>query len=119
MTRSALCMLVWWSVLIFSTVIIPRSGIQSCCIWIEEEHDRDEAITRNESAILFDEDQFFHIKNLRAEGRYSSLIKESDRTGANFSLSLDNFDLVFETFLRTQCLSSYISDASKESMLFS
>jgi hypothetical protein len=112
-------MLVWWSVLIFSTMIIPRSGIQSCCIWIEEEHDRDEAITRNESAILFDEDQFFHIKNLRAEGRYSSLIKESDRTGANFSLSLDNFDLVFETFLRTQCLSSYISDASKESMLFS
>ena len=83
-------------------MIIPRSGIQSCCIWIEEEHDRDEAITRNESAILFDEDQFFHIKKCRA----------------NFSLSLDNFDLVFETFLRTQCLSSYISDASKESMLF-
>jgi hypothetical protein len=87
-------------------------------MWIEEAPERDGPTSRNETAVLFDEDQFFHMKNLLAEGRYSPLITESDPKGVNFSLSLDNFDLVFETFLRTQCLSSYISDANKESMLF-
>jgi hypothetical protein len=96
------------------------SGIHSCCIWIEEKQDSDLSLSvaRNDSAILFDEDQFFHIKNMRAEGRYSPLIKEPDRIGTNFTISLDNSDLVLETFLRTQCLSSYISDANKESLLF-
>ena len=93
-------------------------GIHSCCMWIEEEPEPDGSISRIETAVLFDEDQFFHMKNLLAEGRFSPLIRESDPEGVNFSLSLDNFDLVFETFLRTQCLSSYISDANKELMLF-
>jgi hypothetical protein len=88
-------------------------------MWIEEDPELDWFTARNETAILFDEDLFFHIKNLLAEGRYSPLtIKESDPKGAHFSLSLGNFDLVFETFLRTQCLSAYISGANKESMLF-
>ena len=93
------------------------SGIHACCIWIEEEQDSELTSTaaRNDSAILFDEDQFFHIKNMRAEGRYTPLIKEPDCIGVtNFTISLDNSDLVLETFLRTQCLSSYISDADKE-----
>ena len=96
------------------------SGIHSCCIWIEEQQDSDlsSSVARNDYAILFDEDQFIHIKNMRAEGRYSPLIKEPDRIGTNFTISLDNSDLVLETFLRTQCLSSYISDANKESLLF-
>ena len=84
---------------------------------IEEEQDSELTSTavRNDSAILFDEDQFFHIKNMRAEGRYTPLIKEPDCIGVtNFTISLDNSDLVLETFLRTQCLSSYISDADKE-----
>jgi hypothetical protein len=97
------------------------SGIHSCCIWIEEQQDSDlsSSVARNDYAILFDEDQFIHIKNMRAEGRYSPLIKEPDRIGGtNFTISLDNSDLVLETFLRTQCLSSYICDANKESLLF-
>ena len=93
-------------------------GIHSCCLWIEEKHDT--ITTRNESAIIFDEDRFYHIKNLRAEGRYLPLIQKSENSTADkLSLSLDQFDLIFETFLRTQCLSTYISQGNKELMLFS
>lgn len=92
-------------------------GIHSCCLWIEEKHDS--ITTRNESAIIFDEDRFYHIKNLRAEGRYLPLIQKSENSTDKLSLSLDQFDLIFETFLRTQCLSTYISQGNKESMLFS
>jgi len=94
------------------------SGVHPCCLWIEEKHD-DEINKRNEPAIIFDENRFFHIKNLRAEGRYLPLVHKSDQTRSDkFSLSLDNFDLIFETLLRTQCLSTYISGGNKESMLF-
>ena len=93
-------------------------GIHSCCLWIEEKHDS--ITTRNEAAIIFDEDRFYHIKNLRAESRYLPLIQKSDNSTADkLSLSLDQFDLIFETFLRTQCLSTYISQGDKELMLFS
>lgn len=94
-------------------------GIHSCCLWIEE-NGYSTTTTRKESAIIFDEDRFYHIKNMRAEGRCSPLIQKADGTSiVNFALSLDQFDLIFETFLRTQCLSSYISEGDKESMLFS
>mmetsp|Transcript_7437 Transcript_7437/g.16861 ORF Transcript_7437/g.16861 Transcript_7437/m.16861 type:complete len:1957 (+) Transcript_7437:3-5873(+) len=96
------------------------AGIHSCCLLIEEKHDQETTNRGNESVIIFDEDHFFHIKNLRAEGRYMPLIqKPDDSTNAKFSLSLDHFDLIFEIFLRTQCLSTYISDGNKEAMLFS
>lgn len=87
------------------------SGIFPCCLWIEEKHGE-------EPAIIFDEDRFYHLKTLRAERRYLDLIPKPGRRGAEFSLSPHHFNLVFETFLRTQCLSSYISDGNKESMLF-
>ena len=91
-------------------------GIHSCCLWIEEKQCQEaSSTTGNESAIVFDEDRFYSIKHLRAEGRYMPLIQKQKRT---FSLGLHHFDLIFETFLRTQCLSTYISDAKKESMLF-
>ena len=95
-------------------------GIYSCCLWIEEKHN-EASPARNESAIIFDEDRFYHIKNLRAAGRYLPLIQKLDgqSTNRSLSLSLDHFDLIFETFLRTQCLSSYISNGDKELMLFS
>ena len=97
-------------------------GILPCCVWIEEKHGLDKSV-RNEPAVIFDEDRFYHIKNLRAEGRFSPLIQKSSDTdgvihGATFSLSLDHFDLIFKTFLRTQFLSSYISGGNKKSMLF-
>lgn len=93
------------------------AGVHSCCLWIGDTHDP-AASTKTESAIIFDEDRFFHIKNLRAEGRYLPLIQKSGNASAKFSLSLDHFDLFLETFLRTQCLSTYISDGNKEAMLF-
>ncbi|KAL3763104.1 hypothetical protein ACHAWU_004990, partial [Discostella pseudostelligera] len=92
------------------------SGLHSCCLWVEEKQSHDEASKScNESAIIFDEDRFYSIKHLRAEGRYMPLIPKETRT---FSLGLHHFDLIFEAFLRTQCLSTYICDAKKESMLF-
>lgn len=93
-------------------------GIHSCCLWIEEKQCQDaiSASARNESAIIFDEDRFYRIKHLRAEGRYLPLIRKPTRR--TFTLGLHHFDLIFESFLRTQCLSTYITDAKKESMLF-
>ncbi|KAL7542840.1 hypothetical protein ACHAXR_012149 [Thalassiosira sp. AJA248-18] len=93
------------------------SGVHSCCMRIGEKHDHD-TNTRKESAIIFDEDRFYHIKKLRAEGLYQPLIQKPDTKSAQFTFGLDHFDLIFETFLRTQCLSTYISDGDKESMLF-
>ena len=85
-------------------------------MWIGENHGTDTG-ARNECAIIFDEDRFYHIKNLRAEGRNLPLIQKRERS-SRFTFSLDHFDLIFETFLRTQSLSTFISEGSKESMLF-
>lgn len=66
--------------------------------------------------MIFEEDRFFHIKNLRAQ-------KKSSRSGSkisksNLSLSIDEFDVLLEAILRCQGISTYISSQKKESMLF-
>ncbi len=95
------------------------SGIPSCCLWLEEK------VTgvptgKNETAIIFDEDRFLHLKNLRAEGRFSALFSSLDlnRRKTDLTLSLLHFDVVLETFLRTQSLSTYICSRDKCSMLY-
>lgn len=94
-------------------------GIPSCCLWLEEKG-AGVPNGRNETAIIFDEDRFFHLKNLRAEGRFSPLFSSYDLTQrpSTLTLSLDHFDLILESFLRTQCLSTYICSRDKCSMLF-
>ncbi|KAL9179777.1 hypothetical protein ACHAXT_007747 [Thalassiosira profunda] len=92
------------------------SGIHSCCLWIEEDHSGEAG--RSDPAIIFDEDRFFHIKNMRAEGRYVPLIQKAGAMDSKGPLSLDHFDLIFEAFLRTQSLSIYISDGDKKQMSF-
>jgi hypothetical protein len=49
------------------------AGVNSCCYWIEEESD----VTKSqvEQNILFDEDRFFHLKQLRSQGLDSALFK--------------------------------------------
>merc|ERR1712157_125400 len=59
------------------------SGLHSCCIWIE-------------AGVIFDEDRFLRLKNLRAKGRYPPLIQESNAETHRYSLSLDYFDLVLK-----------------------
>lgn len=83
--------------------------------------------------MLFDEDRFFHIKNLRARGRYKPLFEtespfqrkhdDYDVDGpmsseAGLALSLDDFDLILETFLRCQSMSTFVSSRPKGRMAY-
>jgi len=91
------------------------AGSASCSYWIEE-HDKD-TDKRMERTVLFDEDRFFQIKSLRANGKFSPLFVEDDGIG-QFALNLDDFDLIIECFLRCQSFNSYLSTREKTSMAF-
>jgi hypothetical protein len=83
--------------------------------------------------VLFDEDRFFHIKNLRAGGKYKPLFQAGSpfqRKHVNYdvdgpmasddslALSLDDFDLILETFLRCQSMSTFVSSRPKGRMAY-
>jgi hypothetical protein len=83
--------------------------------------------------VLFDEDRFFHIKNLRARGKYRPLFQAGSpfqRKDENYdvdgpmasddslALSLDDFDLILETFLRCQSMSTFVSSRPKGRMAY-
>lgn len=95
--------------------------------------------TGSECNILFDEDRFYHIKRLRTEGNYKPLFTDEDYhlsspasnddktykelsklgTDSSYSLNLDHFNLIIDTFLRGQMLSLYLSSKlDRESMSF-
>lgn len=95
------------------------SGTHSCCLWIEEKCDG-ECTDANEPAIVFDEERFLSIKNLRGEGLNLPLFqgKQIDPSSYEFCLGINQFDLILKAFLRTQSLSNYISHGGKESMMF-
>jgi len=110
------------------------AGANSCCYLIKEVNEESEdkkyiqtSQSRGESSILFDEERFFHIKNMRAQGLYMPLLPDSMlhlshtrctglRSCTDLALIPGDFDLVFETFLRSQGMSTYIS-AYKESCM--
>jgi hypothetical protein len=109
------------------------TGTSSCCFWIEEQRQGTEsAQTGAECTVLFDEDRFFHIKNLRARGRYNPLFtrgspfKRNDRDGMDgpmltescLALSIDDFDLILESFLRCQSMSTFVSSRPKTRMAY-
>jgi hypothetical protein len=113
------------------------AGTESCCFWIEERQPSNEdnsqsSPTESECTVLFDEDRFFHIKNLRAKGRYKPLFKEKSpfRSKHNYdvdgpltsedglALSLDDFDLILESFLRCQSMSTFVSSRPKGRMAY-
>jgi len=108
------------------------SGVFSCCFWIEEKATED---METETTVLLDEDRYFHIKNLRAQGRYLPLLMEErffEEEGttpaafaigrllyrAHLALGLDDFDLVLETFMRCQSLNAFISSSDRNQMAF-
>ncbi len=103
------------------------SGVNSCCYWIEEELS-EETKFEAEQNILFDEDRFFHLKNLRSQGLYSSYFKGEDLALSKhyslleprpiLALHMSEFNLVVETFIRGQAMSSYISSQDKRDMPF-
>lgn len=96
------------------------AGTEACCHWIEERQPADapEVDADVERTVLFDEDRFFQIKNLRAMRRFEPLFRDSPGVG-EFALSLEDFDLVLECFLRCQGMSTYISSRPKTAMAFS
>lgn len=109
------------------------TGTTSCCFWIEEKQQgKKSAATDAECTVLFDEDRFFHVKNLRARGRYRPLFtqgrpfnkKHHDdmdgpmSTEAGLALSLDDFDLILECFLRCQSMSTFVSSRPKARMAY-
>ena len=89
-------------------------GVTSCCFWIEEATQG--FGTSDEPTVLFDEDRFFHIKKARASGEFKPLFIQN--TTADLALSLDDFDLIIESFLRCQSMSHYISSRPKEEMVY-
>merc|ERR1712238_277406 len=111
------------------------AGTNSCCFWIEEENSSgDSEGVEYECTVVFDEDRFLQIKNLRSKALFPSLfqdkathplmndntehrVAEHDATHS-LAISLDYFALVTETFLRGQGMSSFISSQDKESMAF-
>jgi hypothetical protein len=94
------------------------TGIQSCSYWIEEHQPADTEKSVVESAVLFDEDRFFHLKNLRAGGKHERLFEEETKGIGELALSVDDFDLVLECLLRCQSMSTYISCQPKDCMAF-
>ncbi len=92
------------------------AGVDSCCVWIEEA----DLGMKQESMVLFDEDRFFHLKDLRSKNTQTPLILSKDHGNAvgKFAIGLDEFDLILETFLRDQAMSAFISSRTKESTTY-
>jgi hypothetical protein len=92
------------------------SGVDSCCVWIEEANSG----SKQESMVLFDEDRFFHLKNLRSKNMQTPLMisKDGGDVVGKFAIGLDEFDLILETLLRGQAMSAFISSRTKESMTY-
>ena len=98
--------------LIFEIFVVI--GVAPCCYWIEEAIQNYGSTT--EPTVLFDEDKFFEIKFQRASKPHQQLFKQGVESG--FALDLTNFDLVLESFLRCQSMSTYISSRSKTDMVY-
>ena len=90
-------------------------GVSSCCYWIEEATPITYGSTV-EPTVLFDEDRFFEIKNHRATSSCKHLFRKN--SNGDFALSLEDFDLVLESFLRCQSMSTYISSRPRTEMVY-
>ena len=97
-----------------TSVNCSRIEVTSCCYWIEESSQGYGSY--EEPTVLFDEDRFFHLKHVRASMSAKNLCKKS--VGSDLALNLDDFDMIVESFLRVQSLSTYISSRNKTEMLY-
>ena len=100
------------------------SGTSTCCYWISEETDEGEL----NGDILFDEDRFLKVKELRHNKTYTSLFDGEDLLRTKhvsslerdtiLALDMDESYLIMETFLRGQSMSLFISSQEKEMLPF-
>jgi hypothetical protein len=95
---------------------LPLLGAAACCYWIEEANETEDD---RDPSVLFDEDRFLHIKNIRAQ-RQNDAIFYGPQTKADtrLALRLDDFDLVLGNFLRGQSMSSYVSALPRKDMVY-
>ena len=91
------------------------AGVEYCAYWIEEASLDNAAPC--DPTVLFDEDQFLSIKARRASGETSSLFATNSRP-ARLAVSPQEFELVLQSFLRCQSMSSFISSRPKEEMVY-
>ncbi|GKZ00921.1 hypothetical protein MPSEU_001043600 [Mayamaea pseudoterrestris] len=89
------------------------AGTGSCCYWIEEAN----ATEAVEPTVLFDEDRFFHVKNLRASEGFAPLFGMPN--SSKLAITLEDFDLILEVFLRCQSMNVYIGSRNKNQMALS
>lgn len=97
-----------------SFVVELLEGVSACCFWIEEAAQT--YGVAGEPTVLFDEDKFFEIKDHRASVAHKPLFPKA--TQGELALNLNDFDLVIESFLRCQSMSTYISSRPKTDMVF-
>lgn len=88
------------------------AGTTASCYWVEES-----GTPGAEATVLFDEDRFFNIKNLRKSNNFQPLFHARDKSNS-LALALEDFDLIIEIFLRCQSLNYFISTTRKEKMVF-
>ena len=102
----------------FTTELL--AGTSSCCYWLEEAVVEPEISTTKSSVatIIFDEDQFFHIKQGRHRHSFQSLFGERVAP-PSLALSMSEFDLVLELLLRCQSMNAYIGTRERSDMSFS
>ena len=96
------------------SLFLLLAGVSACCYWIEEAAQT--YGTSGEPTVLFDEDKFFEIKNHRANQAHKPLFPQDMQD--ELALGLSDFDLVLESFLRCQSMSSYISSRPKTDMVY-
>jgi hypothetical protein len=89
------------------------AGVGSCCYWLEEEGTE----TTSEPTVWFDEDRFFQIKNHRESYGFEPLFAEKSRS-SKLALSLEQFDLVLEVFLRCQSMNVFLGTRARDEMAF-
>eukprot|EP00977_Amphora_coffeiformis_P000304 scaffold83_cov181-Amphora_coffeaeformis.AAC.31 len=95
------------------------AGTTSCCYWIEESAGQiSDSRSRCDPTVFFDEDHFFHLKNKRSQEPYEPLCGPNS-SSRHLSLALEEFDLIFELFLRCQSMSMYIGGLDKSRMVYS
>lgn len=94
------------------------AGVSSCCFWIEES--APPGSEKKEPTIVLDENRFFKVKEMRHSG-FKPLFFETDKEArsTHLALSVKDFDLILELFLRCQSMNEYIGKRQKSDMAFS
>jgi hypothetical protein len=95
------------------------AGTSSCCYWLEEAIlEPDKNGFSSVATVVFDEDQFFYVKQGRHRHGFQALFG-GNAPQFSLALSMNEFDLVVELLLRCQSMNAYIGTRERSEMAFS